>query len=266
MAGRTRLLYTAGGPLAAILLGAALIPLRGLTPASNLAFVFMALTIVVAALGGSGAGLATAAASALSLDFFLTQPYLRLSIEDKHDVIAFAGLAVCGFIAAALAAHRERRIATLSASATHRDLLHAVLRNGDGDEGATIEARLGRALEALPRACPVAAAVIRDVHDQVVASRDPADGLRPVPQQLLDPDSLLPASGAARAPAPWDAVLPAEGGRIALSTGAGRIGWLDVWGDGRPATAASRLALSDLARVIALLLAREGGTASGGRA
>jgi hypothetical protein len=266
MAGRTRLPYTAAGPLAAVLLGLALIPLRGLTPASNLAFVFMALTIVVAALRGSGAGLATAAASALSLDFFLTEPYFRLSIEDKHDVIAFSGLAVCGFIVAALAAHRERRIATLEAAATHRDLLHAVLRNGDGGEGATVEARLARALEALPRACPVAAAVLRDPSDRVVASRDPADGRRPVPQQVLDPDTLLPASGSARAPAPWDAVLPAEGGRIALSTGAGRIGWLDVWGDGSPVTGASRLALSDLARLMGLLLAAGGGSAKGGRA
>ena len=44
---------------------------------------------------------------ALSLDFFLTRPYLRLAIEDKHDVIAFAGLAVCGLIVASLA--RDRR-------------------------------------------------------------------------------------------------------------------------------------------------------------
>jgi K+-sensing histidine kinase KdpD len=111
------LFYAGAGPLAAIVLGIALTPLRGLTPASNLAFAFIALTIVVAELGGRGAALATALVSALSLDFFLTRPYLRLAIEDKHDAIAFVGLAVCGLIAASLAAHRRHRVATLAAAA-----------------------------------------------------------------------------------------------------------------------------------------------------
>ncbi len=55
-------------------------------------------------------------ASTLSLDFFLTQPYLRLEIEGKHDIIAFVGLAGCGLLAAALASRaatgRARRTGT----------------------------------------------------------------------------------------------------------------------------------------------------------
>ena len=43
---------------AAIALGVALTPLRTLVPASTLAFVFIALTIVVAEMGGRGPGLA----------------------------------------------------------------------------------------------------------------------------------------------------------------------------------------------------------------
>src|SRR6185295_17603637 len=96
------LLYLAAGPLSAILLGMLLVPLRDYTTASNLTFVFMALTIAVSALGGRPAAVATALCSALSLDFFLTRPYLHLTIEEKHDVIAFVGLAVCGLIAATL--------------------------------------------------------------------------------------------------------------------------------------------------------------------
>jgi K+-sensing histidine kinase KdpD len=102
-----RLFYLGVGPLAAVLLGVLLVPVRGFTTASNFTFVFLALTIVVAEFGGRTAAVATAVASALSLDFFLTQPYLRLEIHDKHDVIAFLGLAGCGLLSAFLASRRR---------------------------------------------------------------------------------------------------------------------------------------------------------------
>jgi len=101
------LFYASGGPIAAILTGMALTPLREATVASNFTFVFMALIIVVAEFGGRRAAVLTAVTSALSLDFFLTRPYLELSIHDKNDVIAFLGLAICGLIAAALGSKRR---------------------------------------------------------------------------------------------------------------------------------------------------------------
>jgi uncharacterized protein DUF4118 len=235
------LFYIAAGPFVAILLGAALTPLRGLTPASNLAFAFVAVTIVVAELGGSVAGLATAAASALSLDFFLTQPYLRLSMEDKHDVIAFVGLGVCGLIAAALGAHRERRLAAVSDAARHGELLHSLLR--DWDPAGTLETQLARILVAVPNTYPLTAAVVRDTSDRVIASGSPPDGLRPIPRDLLDPERVTS--------------LGPEGDRIALVAGEKQVGWLDVWGDDRPVSAASRRALPDLARLLALRLAAD---------
>lgn len=103
------MVYLATGPLFAILLGVALIPLRESVIASNLTFPFIILTIVIAEFGGRPAAITTALVSALSLDFFLTKPYLKLTIEGKHDIAAFLGLAACGFVAAALAARRERR-------------------------------------------------------------------------------------------------------------------------------------------------------------
>jgi two-component system sensor histidine kinase KdpD len=97
------------GPLVAIFIGMALVPIREWTHASNFTYVFIVLTIVVGELGGRGPAVATALVSALSLDFFLTQPYLRLAIHGKHDVIAFVGLAVCGLVAAGFASRRGRR-------------------------------------------------------------------------------------------------------------------------------------------------------------
>src|SRR5438309_1875653 len=124
--GDDRLLYLAAGPLAAIFLGMLLVPLRDVTSASNFTFVFMALTIAIAALGGRPAAVATALCSALSLDFFLTKPYLRLTIDEKHDAIAFVGLAVCGLIAATLGPERGERSA-LRAARAHLQLLHVTV-------------------------------------------------------------------------------------------------------------------------------------------
>ena len=52
------------GVLGSMALAVALIPLRGVVAASNLAFVFVAFTIIVAELGGRGPALATALVSA----------------------------------------------------------------------------------------------------------------------------------------------------------------------------------------------------------
>src|SRR5215467_13605807 len=102
-----KLIYLAGGGLAAVFLGMALVPLRELTVASNFTFPFMILTFVVAEFGGRAAAVVTALVSALSLDFFLTRPYLKLTIEGKHDLIAFLGLVACGLVAAAIGSGRR---------------------------------------------------------------------------------------------------------------------------------------------------------------
>jgi len=106
------LFYLPGGVIAAVVLGMALAPLRELTNAGNFIFAFVILIIVVGELGGRAAAVATAACSALSLDFFLTRPYLSLKIEEKHDLIAFLGLALCGLVAAAFGSRRARVGAT----------------------------------------------------------------------------------------------------------------------------------------------------------
>jgi K+-sensing histidine kinase KdpD len=235
------LFYLAVGPITAILIGAACVPLRGLTTASNFAFVFMALTILVAELGGRWAAVATALTSGLSLDFFLTQPYMRLTIAEKHDVIAVGGLTACGLIAAAFGSQRSRKAAALSTARRHLGLLHVALSGEDGAE--TAVSRLTRILNAFRQAFPIAAAVVRDERDQVVASTHGDDARRPVPRERLDLN------------APGRIALPDEGGRIALLAASRRLGWLDVWGNGVPAGAESRRTLDDMARLLATLLA-----------
>jgi two-component system, OmpR family, sensor histidine kinase KdpD len=231
------LFYLGLGPIGAILLGAALVPVRGATTASNFAFLFIALTITVAGLGGRWPGVATAIVSALSLDFFLTEPYGKLVIEDKHDVIAAVGLGLCGLIAAALGAGRGKKIASLGRSRKHLELFHSVL--GEIDPSAPLEPQLTKVLRASREELPLAAAVVRDADGQVVASSTPADALRPVPGETLGSQAFFPR----------------EGARIALMAGTRRLGWLDIWGSGLAATADSRRTLSDVARVVALLLA-----------
>src|SRR5262247_412788 len=138
------------GVLGAIALGVALIPLRGFTSASNLAFAFVAFVIVVAEFGGRTSGLVAAVVSAMSLNFFLTQPYLTLAMSKTDDAIAFAGMAACGLIAAAFGRRRER--SSEAASRAREDLiaLRRVLRPleaGAGPAAAVNELRAAFGLE-----------------------------------------------------------------------------------------------------------------------
>ena len=104
-----RIIYRAVGPLAAILLGAALTPLREIVSPSTFVYPFIILTMIAAEFGGRGAALGSAVTSVLSMDFFLTKPYLRIEVAEKHDLVALLGLAACGVVAAALGARRSGR-------------------------------------------------------------------------------------------------------------------------------------------------------------
>ena len=140
------LIYLGAGPLAALLLGMALVPVRGFTSASNFTFLFLALTILVGELGGRTAAFATAVASALSLDFFLTEPYLQLSIDSKHDLIACLGLAGCGILAASLAAGRRRSAPRVRPSSRQLDRLESAAAELEREGSHTARAAAGSVL------------------------------------------------------------------------------------------------------------------------
>ena len=247
------LIYLAMGSLAAIGLGIALIPFREATSASNFTLPFLVLTIVVAEFGGRWAAVATAMVSALSLDFFLTQPYLHLAIQDKHDIIAFGSLIVCGLVVANLGSTRTERNADLRAARRQQDALHTGLV--ELERGAENDFSAGRLLDACRDALPLAAIALRDNSNALIVAR-PAP--RPVPQIMLEPDSLLPSSVADRDLLPSADLLPQEGGRLALSIGRRQVGWLDLWGRDAAMSPESRRTLSDLARVLAAMLALSG--------
>jgi uncharacterized protein DUF4118 len=211
------------GALGSMALAILLIPLRGVVAASSLAFVFIALTIVVAELGGRGPALVTALVSAMSLDFFLTEPYLTLAISKVDDVIAFFALAACGLIAAAFGSRRER----LSEVAGRADRELAILTR-------FIErARSGRApaglLQDLRGDFGLGGLVLRDGQGGVLAAVPDTAGALPPPRVTLTADTLFaPADETVRFGS-RGMRLPEGGGRLALRTARGPVVTLDLW-------------------------------------
>jgi hypothetical protein len=247
------LVYLGAGPLLAILIGFALTPLRETIGAASLSFAFVVLTVAISAFGGRGAGVATALASSLSLDFFLTRPYLSLRIQENHDLIAFAGLTACGLVAASLGS--PQRIASLRELRAQAGLLDRTLADLEGAGPLEVEIRavLDRSREILP----VRTLVVRDLADVVVAASPPGAGVERISHDVLEPDNLLPRGRARERPrgAP---PLPAKGARLAIVTRHRQVGWLDLQGDGAPATVASRRTLTGVARILGVMLARAG--------
>jgi hypothetical protein len=238
--------YLGVGPLAAIALGVALVPLRELTTASNLTFAFLIWTIVVGELGGRSAALATAFTGALSLNFFLTRPYLSLVIHGRGDVIAFLGLAACGLLAASLGSRRGERLAA------RRELeqLHAAV--GQLEYAGPLESRLSHVLAAVVSAFPVSAAVVRDSQGRLLARSGGTDERHP--SSVVQTDTLIPG-GPVRVWPGRSVPLPADGVRVSLIAGNAQVGWLDLWGNGQAASPETRRALSTVGRVVAALVA-----------
>jgi two-component system sensor histidine kinase KdpD len=201
------------GALGSMALGIVLIPLRTVVAASNLAFVFVAFTIIVAELGGRGPALVTAVVSAMSLNFFLTEPFLTL---------AFFAMAGCGLIAAAFGRRRER----FSEAAGRADRELAIL------SGFVERARSGRALDGLLQDLQsnfaLGGLVLRDAGGRVLGAAPDDARSRPAPRIALTPDTLFaPGDDTVRFGAKG-LRLPDGGGRLTLQTGRGPIS-LDLW-------------------------------------
>jgi hypothetical protein len=245
------LVYLGAGPLGAILLGMLFFPWRGVTHASNFTFAFLALTILVAEYGGRRAAVATALTSTLSLDFFLTEPYLRLEIANKDDLIAFLGLAAAGLIAAAFGSERGQGTAALRRARAQLDVIHSslrVLENTDPTERVLTELAT-----TLRLAFPLSAVVVRNERGRVLAFSGPT-APRPAADVLRSEDLLSghePAEALKKRRLPF----PPEGGRLDLYFGKEPMGALEIWGNGVAALPEERRSLKDAARVLGAFLA-----------
>ena len=119
--------------LGAVLVAAALGPLRGRLDLASDALLFLLLVVGTAILGGLGPALVGAALSAVLLNFFFTEPYHTFRIHEAGDVVAvvvFAAVAVMVSWVVDLAARRAsaaREAAELEAGNRLRTALLAAV-------------------------------------------------------------------------------------------------------------------------------------------
>jgi len=208
------LVWMVVGGLGAVLLGALLIPLREIVSPSHLAFLFLAFTIVVAELGGRGPALLTSVLSAVSLNFFLTQPYLTLTIHKREDIISFFALASCGLIAAAFGKRREQWSETARDAIGRLDslsLLTLHLRK---------EMPVEEVLEKVRDQFSLGSIVLRDEKGNLLAAAPP-DASPAVPKTELSLSSLLPSEGQVFRYGAHGFRFPEGGGRLVYKSGTG---------------------------------------------
>jgi hypothetical protein len=128
--------YIIGG-IGPIAVAGALVPLRSELDNANLALALVVVVVVAAAVGGRGAGALAAIVSAMSYDFFLTRPYLSLTIDSADDVETTIFLLVVGLLVGEIVVRlrRTQRLAARGASEIAR--LHRVAELAAG--GAAVE-------------------------------------------------------------------------------------------------------------------------------
>ena len=216
------LMWMVAGGVGSMILGVLLIPLRTLTPASNLAFVFLAFTILVAELGGRSAALVTALVSGMSLNFFLTEPYLSLTIEKRDDVIAFVALLACGLIAAWFGRRRARLSEVASRGRIELDVLKKIV------DQVTAGAPLDEILGDLRTSFGLGALVLRDSDDHILGAAPGGSPPASTPETQLTPETLFPSDAGTLRFGARGLRLPDGGGRLLLGTGRGAVS-LDLW-------------------------------------
>lgn len=99
------LVVAALGPVAVALI---LVPFRKELDNANLALILVLVVVIAAIIGGRRAGALGAIVATLSFDFFLTQPYLSLSIETSNDLETAVILLGVGLLVGAVASRGRR--------------------------------------------------------------------------------------------------------------------------------------------------------------
>jgi hypothetical protein len=130
------------GGLAAFVLAVALVPLRGDVSPAALALLLVLPVLLGATTGGRLGGAATAIVATLSFDFFLTRPYLSLTIDSQDDVETAVLLLVVALVVGTVAAGARRSSYRAERGRRELDALHRVahIASGGGGDAETIEA------------------------------------------------------------------------------------------------------------------------------
>ena len=118
---RARSLVLATAVLAPVAVSALLSLVRGLITNNNAALVLVLVVVAVAATGDRVAGLVAAVVSAAAFDFFLTQPYLAFTINQRDDIEAALLLALIGLAVTEVALWGRRQQARASTRAGYLD-------------------------------------------------------------------------------------------------------------------------------------------------
>jgi K+-sensing histidine kinase KdpD len=104
-----RILTASLGSIGLLIFSMFLVPLRDVLGAQNVAIILLVGVEVLALLAGRQGALLGALIAALSFDFFFTEPYLRLVIDDTHDIITTVLLFAAGIGTAELGSLRVKR-------------------------------------------------------------------------------------------------------------------------------------------------------------
>ncbi len=94
---------------APVVVAASLVPLRSSVDPTNAALLLVVVVVAVAALGWRLPGLCAALSAGLSFDFFLTQPYQTLKIDNRADIETTLILLLVGVAVTELAAWGRRQ-------------------------------------------------------------------------------------------------------------------------------------------------------------
>lgn len=110
------------GGIVPILVAGALVGVRHQVQTSTVALLLLVVVVTTATAGGRLPAFASAVTAALSLNFFHTQPFLRLSIDSAEDAETAVLLLVVGLISGHVAArgHAARRFGRAEIQRIHR--------------------------------------------------------------------------------------------------------------------------------------------------
>jgi hypothetical protein len=124
------------GGLGPIAVACALVPLRDQLNNANVALAMVVVVVLAGITGGTGVGALAAVVSALSFDFFHTEPYLSLTINSQDDVETTVLLLAVGLLVGAMASRASRARASAALGRSELRRIHGLAEQVSGGSAA----------------------------------------------------------------------------------------------------------------------------------